>query len=40
MLNFLMSFNKHKTTLDEQIVRIEQSEFDYVGNLEKQKMVK
>ena len=30
MLNFLKSFNKHKTTLDKQIERIEQSEFNYV----------
>lgn len=30
MLNLLISLNKHKTTLDKQIERIEQSEFDYV----------
>ena len=30
MIDFLMNIRKHKTSLDEQIQRIEQSEFNYV----------
>jgi len=30
MQGFLINFNKYKTTLEQQIRRIEQSEFDYV----------